>query len=189
MGLVISLHGPKGSGKDQFYTAIRSAFPDLRVKKVAFADPIKDEVCRIFGLADEAEYDLFKRTDIAYNLPNLGPRTVSGRQIVREIGMMLRTEDEQRFVRYVQEKIASEPDTVWCITDLRFDNELQAIRESIGGVVVKIRRGGVKYDGHVTETEIADDACDVVIHNDHITLEEYNRLAIEEFKNIMEVTV
>lgn len=181
MGLVIGLHGAKGSGKDQFYKAAKEAFPNKDIRKIAYADPIKNEVCRIFDLQSEEEYDNFKRTHLSFALPSqmirsMSMRKVFGRQVVREIGMLMRRYDEQQFVRYVEDEIKKAPDAVWCITDLRFQNELDSIKNALGGIVIKIKRSGFGYDGHVTETEFPDEVCDHTIYNNNISLEDYNNV-------------
>ncbi len=182
MSVVIGLHGAKGVGKDEFYRVAKRLFPLHDIRKVAYADPIKNEVCRIFNLADEQQYDRFKRTDIMFNLGNRDiASAVPGRQVVREIGMMMRRYDEGQFVRYVEDQINSVPGAIWCITDLRFTNELQSLC-NIGGRVVKILRNGITYDGHVTETEFADDVCDYVIHNQTNKLDQYH----QDVKQVME---
>lgn len=191
MPLVIGLHGAKGSGKDQFYKAVKAAFPLHNVRKIAYADPIKNEVCRIFGLKDEQEYDDFKRTQVMYTLPDREShdneaQAVSGRQVVREIGMMMRGYNPNQFVQYVENEIMKDPGTVWCITDLRFENELTSIRNNLGGVIVKIKRDGVDFDGHVTETEFSDDLCNFIVYNTDLTLDEYNELAIETMYKILD---
>lgn len=189
MTLVIGLHGAKGSGKDQFYKAVKAAFPQLDVRKIAYADPIKNEVSRIFGLQSEEEYDAFKRTTIKFNIPRNRypePRLVEGRQVVREIGMMMRSYDEGQFVRYVEDEIRKAPQAVWCITDLRFDNELKSIKNELNGIVIKIKRGGVEFDGHITETEFPDEVCSSIIHNVGLSLEQYNEVVVQEMNKIMQ---
>lgn len=178
--MIIGLHGAKGSGKDQFYRAIKAEYPDLNIRKIAYADPIKNEVCRIFELQTEEQYDAFKRTLVSYTLPGYLTHHVEGRQIVREIGMKMRSYDPTQFVRHVEDEIAKDPTAVWCITDLRFDNELESIRK-LNGVVLKIKRSGFEFDGHVTEVEFPNLECDVILYNDNLSLEQYNNLAILEF--------
>ena len=189
MGLVIGLHGAKGSGKDQFYKAVKAAYPHLNVRKIAYADPIKNEVSRIFGLANEQEYDSFKRTTVKFNILQNSypqPHMVDGRQVVREIGMMMRSYDENQFTRYVEEEIAKDPNALWFITDLRFDNELKSIKNQLGGIVIKIKRGGFDFDGHVTETEFPDEVCSSVLYNVDLTLEQYEVQVVEEMSKIMQ---
>lgn len=173
MSVVIGLHGAKGVGKDEFFKVAKRAFPLHDIRKIAYADPIKNEVCRIFGLHNEQEYDWFKRIDVSFSLTGVARRNVEGRRVVREIGMMMRNYDEGQFVRYVESEIAKAPGAIWCITDLRFENELTSIR-NLGGVVVKILREGISYDGHVTETEFSNDRCDYVINNQTNLLAQYH---------------
>lgn len=186
MTVVIGLHGAKGSGKDQFFKAASAAFPHLDIRKIAYADPIKHEVCRIFDMHSEEQYDAFKRTNVSYQLPGYLSHSVPGRQVVREIGMMMRGYDTGQFVRYVEDTIHTAPQAIWCITDLRFDNELESIRTVLGGLIIKIKRGGVTYDGHVTEKELPDDVCDTIINNTDLTLEQYNDLVATEMTKIMQ---
>lgn len=54
----------------------------------------------------------------------------------------------------------------WIITDTRFPNEAQAIKEK-GGVVIKVERPGVgPVNNHPSETALKDYPFDYVIHND-----------------------
>lgn len=191
MSLIIGLHGAKGSGKDQFFKAVKDAFPQLKVRKIAYADPIKEKVMNIFDLKDEQAYDDFKRTQVNYTLPDRVVRQnevhqVAGRHVVREIGMLMRSYNENQFVQYVEDAIQNDPEGIWCITDLRFDNELSSIKNNLGGIVIKINRDGVGFDGHVTETEFPDEVCTSVIHNVGLTLEQYNQVVVQEMNKIMQ---
>lgn len=170
--MIIALHGAKGSGKDEFYRLVQTIFPDLYVRKVAYADPIKDEICNIFDLQTEYQYDQFKRSDVTYQLPGYITHVIPGRHVVREIGMLMRSYDESQFVKYVERRIKIDDDAVWFITDCRFQNEVDSVKQ-MGGIIVKIKRDVASYDGHVTETEIADTDCDFVIENNG-TIEEFS---------------
>lgn len=186
MTLVIGLHGARGSGKDQFYKAVKEAFPQLDVRKIAFADPIKQEIMKLFDLVTEEQYDLFKRSEIAYRLPGYHSHVIPGRHIVREIGMLMRRYDENQFVEYVASQIDKNPQALWCITDVRFDNELCMIKQRFNGLLIKIKRSGVNFDGHATETEFPDELCSSIVYNNHITLEQYNKLVINEMNKILQ---
>jgi len=165
--MIIGLTGAKGSGKDLFYTIANTQYPHLDIRKIAYADPIKEQIMNIFELQSELEYDAFKRSTVNYTLHSgqNTPATVAGRRLVREIGMLMRSYDVNQFTQYVEDKIAEAPRATWIITDLRFDNEVSSIKK-LGGLIIKIKREGYGYDGHVTETEISDDLCSSVIHND-----------------------
>jgi hypothetical protein len=187
MTLVIGVHGAKGSGKDQFFKAAKAAFPDIDIRKVAYADPIKYEVSNIFGIEGEQQYDQFKRTDLSFTVDDgQSYQHVAGRRVVREIGMLMRRYDPHQFVRYVEQYIQTAPQAVWCVTDVRFENELYSIKNNLRGIIVKINRAGYHFDGHATETEIADGQCDLIINNDNLTLDQYNDLVAREFAKILQ---
>lgn len=182
--LVIGLHGAKGSGKDQFFQIVQRAFPTHSVRKLAYADPIKFQLLKIFQLDDEQQYDEMKRSNVTLDLPS-GQLTVDGRHVVREIGMLMRHYDSHQFVRYVETVIKSSPGgTIWFVTDVRFPNEVKSIRDQLNGSIVKIKRPGYEYDGHVTESEVADELCDHIIHNVG-TLQDYQQQVEALFTSMM----
>lgn len=185
MGLVIGLHGSKGSGKDQFFTVLRKNFPQLDVQKIAYADPIKTEVMNIFDLQSEDQYDLFKRTQLQFCLHSgqNTPDCVFGRQVVREIGMLMRRYNSEQFIQYVNQHITASPNALWCVTDLRFDNELQSLQMLDNSIIVKVKRPGYNFDGHVTETELPDSECSSIINNDG-TLEQYEEKILDTMRSI-----
>lgn len=185
MALVIGLNGAKGVGKNYFYEVVKKNYPNLDIRQIAYADPIKKEVCKIFELRDEQQYDLFKRSTVEYKLPDFINHTVLGRQVVREIGMLMRSYDETQFVRYVEGEITKAPSAIWCVTDVRFKNEFKSIRSITDGVIVKIKRTNYSYDGHITETEFDDKKCDIVIHNNS-DIQVYEKVVLGEFQSLLD---
>lgn len=161
--MIIALHGPKQSGKDYFYQTVQQHFPHLPIEKIAFADFLKKQLMIILQLNNEQEYDLFKTQNISFNLFG-EDRVVSGRHLVREIGMMIRRLRPEIFNEDVKNRIQSQPDKIWIITDLRFSDESDLIQQ-MGGVLVKIRRLGFSYDGHITETELSDTRFNFNLNN------------------------
>jgi energy-coupling factor transporter ATP-binding protein EcfA2 len=178
MPKIIALTGAKGCGKDTTARILHEAYHESgkrRVRPIAFADPIKHEVMRIFGLPLIADYDAFKRSTLNYN-----GGTIQGRQVVREIGMMMRRYDVNQFVEYVDDKIQQDPDAIWVLTDLRFDNELIHL-QNLGAKIVKIDRPiGNMIDTHITERGFDNSICDIIIEN-KATLEEYNTQVLHVF--------
>lgn len=184
MSKIIALTGAKGCGKDTVADILIDAYyapVDRRVRRVAFADPIKNEVMRIFGLNTVHDYDVFKRSLVTSN--NFA---VDGRQVVREIGMLMRRYDVNQFVEYVDEQVEKDPDAIWVVTDLRFDNELIHL-QNLGAKIVKIERNTLDViDTHITERGFDNSVCDVVIEN-KTTLEQFNGQVLEVFdKKLME---
>jgi hypothetical protein len=66
--VIILLNGPPKSGKDTAYTLLKSGveeyLPQLRLARVAFADPIKKCVRDILGLDNYAEEFLEQKKDV-----------------------------------------------------------------------------------------------------------------------------
>lgn len=184
MSEIIALTGAKGCGKDTVADILIEGFKNYTsrpIHRIAFADPIKNEVMHIFNLRDIEQYDKFKRTSLEYD-----GDVVAGRHVVREIGMLMRRYDVNQFVDYVDQQIASEPNAIWIITDLRFDNELIHL-QNLGAKVVKIDRpfNGV-IDTHITERGFDNSICDILIEN-KTTLDEFKDQVLKIFdKKLME---
>lgn len=170
---VIALTGPKGSGKDTVGELIKQYFntsPVFKAHTIAFADPIKTVVKDLFVFETTKEYDDFKRTTCNFSLPKQLTRDmqlyqVEGRHLVREIGMLMRKYDEKQFTNYVIGEIRYQPNDVWVVTDLRFDNEYLAMK-NLGAKIINIKRPNYEYDGHITERGFNDSLVDYQLLND-----------------------
>lgn len=172
---IIALTGAKGSGKDTVGDIMQALSTSIDyvvgwrvpVKKIAFADPIKRQIEHIFNLNtnNNDQYDLFKRSVLNYNIADQETRSVEARHVVREIGMLMRSYDDKQYVNYVRAAINNDPNAVWVITDLRFDNEYMMLRE-MGAIITKIVRPQVDSDGHITERGFGDHMVDKIIMND-----------------------
>lgn len=168
---IIALTGPKGSGKDTVADLIVAHYQAQwkTVRRLAFADPIKKVIQHIFQLDNRTndEYDRLKRASIDIFDTDKIMRTVSGRHVVREIGMMMREYDDKQFNNYIEDQFKSAHFTtnnVFVITDLRFDNEYTMLRHW-GAKIVKVERPGYTYDGHITERGFDDHLVDFTIDN------------------------
>lgn len=184
---VIALAGVKGSGKDSVAKIIQNHGNDngLTVRTVAFADPIKKVVQHIFELDDTSneQYDLFKREVVKYQLPGYFSHLVTGRHIVREIGMLMRGYDDQQYIRYVRSKIESEPESIWIVTDMRFENEYSFLKEEYNAAMIKVKRVVDSTDKHITEREFADYRVRHLIEN-YSTKENLVKETLEVFETI-----
>jgi len=180
--VVIALTGPKGSGKDTVADMLVGYYQAQykTVHRIAFADPIKKVVQHIFDLdpTSNNQYDLFKRSNITYQLSGHMNHIVPGRHVVREIGMLMRSYDEKQFNDYIEQQFKSVQfanNNVFVVTDLRFDNEYTLLRRW-KAIIVKVDRPGYHYDGHITERGFDDHLVDFTISNEGSLLDLTNNV-------------
>lgn len=160
--MIIALSGYKGSGKDTLANFFIKRHQFIRH---AFADKIKD-VCSDILQLDPTDLDDFKRGGVVWN-----GKEIPGRDIVRGIGMLMRSYDEKQFVSDVDQRIASERSQGhqnFVITDLRFDNEVEWLDNQTDDVlIVFITRPNIGGDNHVSEQlDHIKKVADVTIVND-----------------------
>ena len=79
--------------------------------------------------------------------------------------MLMRGYDEYQFNDYVSDIRHNEPDKVWIVTDVRFENEFE-LMQNLGATMIQITHPDCNYDGHVTERGFADKPVDFTIAND-----------------------
>lgn len=184
--MLIGLVARKQSGK--------STFADYLVKEYsfinqAFADPIKDACKIIFDFSDEQTEGVLKEVmDKRWGITPrqafqiIGtdvfrqhlPKTVPG---LKEIGDQFWIERFKIWYRKNMDKNV-------IVSDVRFPNEAQLIRD-MGGVIVKIQRSGVKNgDTHISETLIDNIEEDSMIRND-FSLETYYQHIDELMSHIL----
>jgi hypothetical protein len=141
---IIGLTGYKGSGKD---TAANFMW-FLGYKRFAFADNLK-KICEIaFGLSHAQLHGNAKEIiDTRYNL--------TPRQIMQIVGTDL---FKNRFPHIWINAFKNTyiPGKCYVITDVRFEDEAQCIKEC-GGKIICINRGLKRNDTHISEREIPHD--------------------------------
>jgi hypothetical protein len=177
---IIGLIGRARSGKDTFAARLVAEHGYTRL---AFADALKDMALEVDPVVD---YDW--RSGDARHLSEFvrlygwehakdGPPEV--RRFLQNLGVAVRNADPDFWVSRVREQLphfsdpASQRPIV--VTDVRFRNEADMIREA-DGILVRITRPGQAEDSHVSETELAYHRCDHVVANDR-TLADLHTLA------------
>jgi len=180
---LIGLHGKAKHGKDTVYK-ILSEYLDFPVKRDAFADRLKLSAIRNFypDISVEAAYEVCETLKqegsyVAFADENGIIDGVSGREFLQHYGteahrevfaddfwiaaVLPDTSDKLNFGR---------TDGQWSllvITDVRFPNEAEAVREA-GGVVWQVIRPALDSDNddHPSEKPLPRDLVDFVIVND-----------------------
>ena len=189
MPKLIGITGRKFNGKD---TLGKFLIDTYGYKRFAFADPLK-EACRcIFGFDDEQLYGNSKEIEDSYW--HCTPRKVLqfvGTELFRNnMGQIVPDLGEKIWVEVVKRMILKEwekdPNKLIVITDLRFANEVEVIR-NMGGMILRVKRDSVNtsVDVHASELEIEQLNVDHEIPNngtkkelfeksmDHITSSKY----------------
>ena len=130
MPLIIGLSGKACAGKD---TLADPHFTIHGYKRMSFAEVLKETCQRLFKLTKE-QTDGRKKDEIDKRY-NLTPRDI----LVR-VGNFCRLIDPNIWVRLLMEKIDALPaETRVVITDVRYTNEANAIREK-DGVLIRLER-------------------------------------------------
>ena len=174
--LLIGLHGKAGSGKDALGRLLRSQLD--KSLRMAFADPVKSAAAVIFDVKhDVAHSPEFKEWYSSY-------WGLTGRQMLQLLGTeAIRGTFGQDFWvkrwRLEAESFLNAGYPV-IVTDVRFENEADAIREMGGTIVHVIRPNWQALDGsegaHASEAGIQLQLWDYTVSNDG-TLEDLGRKA------------
>lgn len=145
--LLIGLVGHKGSGKNLSADFICAAFPQFH--QDAFANTLKEVCAAIFGLTEQEMHDPATKEQRLERYPFQSPR-----EIMQKMGTeAVRSNWPEAWIEAISRRIKMYPNIV--ITDVRFSNEAEMIRER-GGKLVRISRPRVtpenEKDLHASET-------------------------------------
>ena len=165
---LIGISGLMGSGKDQFAEYIRdNAYDYFVIKK--FGGKLK-EICGLLLGVDQSVFE-----DQEYKKQSLGPEW--GGMTVRDMLQVVGTECMRDTLHpdvWVNALITEfetdkgEPGSWdcphWLVTDVRFPNEANRIKEN-GGIVIRINRKGVVRTDHPSETALDHYPFDYYVEN------------------------
>lgn len=133
--------------------------------RVSFADPLRKMLERLLssvGLS-KLEVSYFMNEGKEQEIPVIG---TSFRQLARTLGTEWGRDciDQSLWVNVFASKVKRLHSPV-CVDDLRFPNELEALR-GMGFVLVRIQRDNLRVDSHRSDTALRDfDEWDHVIVN------------------------
>jgi hypothetical protein len=142
--MIIGIAGFQGSGKDTIADYLCNIYG---FKRDSFAATLKDAVAAVFGWDRELlegrtkESRAWRETVDAWwanrlNMPNLTPRLVLqkwGTEVARSAW------HDDTWIASLENKLVKAHNDI-VITDVRFPNEIQAVRNA-GGVVIRVVRG------------------------------------------------
>jgi hypothetical protein len=170
--MIIGLNGRKGSGKDTVYEIIRGFKPYAR--RLAFADKMKTAAAKSLGLDGSEEelvatmnacksewtFDVFAELG---STPWAPIHMFSGREYLQNFGAAMRDVYGDNF--WIDLTLpTTPPEGLLVITDVRYWNEAQAVKD-LGGKVWFIHRENAKDEMHLSEYPIAEHLIDEWISN------------------------
>ena len=158
------------------------------VKAYNFADPLKRLCISLFGLDREQCYGTDEQknslTDILWD--NVSQDS-SGRMTAREFMQFFGTNicrkiKDDVWVSLCIKQIKDENPNLALIGDCRFKNEIDAVHEA-GGKVIYFTRKSESSDGHDSEKASEyKDHYDCIIDNTNTSVEEQNKLVLEQIQ-------
>jgi hypothetical protein len=159
--MIIGITGVKGVGKNEYANALTKGFaqldPTRPVVEYSFATPFKALLQRVLNCSPEMIEALKNGTgSLTVRDKDLVPSSThfDGRTFVREIGMAIRTANSDYLLDEAWKFIGDHIHYHIIITDVRFEDEAQFVREICRGDVVCIVSNKSKSDGHITEKGI-----------------------------------
>lgn len=163
---LIGVSGKKRSGKDEFFK-IFNDFSGNIYDCTKFAGKLKT-ICSI--ITGQPEFKFYDGTYCDEYLPDWN-------MTVREIQQLIGTElfrntlDKDVWVKSLF--VDFKPNDKWIITDVRFPNEIEAIKKH-GGIIIRIENPNINNSNtHSSETSLDNyNDWDYIIRNDG-TLDEY----------------
>lgn len=155
---IVGICGGIGAGKD---TVANALIEVLEYRRISFAWKLKQVCADVFcGVPNAAFFgsqaDKRERLD-AYGLPGM-----TGRKILETIGAACRAVDPDVWLRYAMRLVDGHDEAGrWVISDVRYQNEIDAIHER-GGVVWRVQKAGIisEYTGHESDRGWRDFAVD-----------------------------
>lgn len=159
MPLLLGIAGPAGSGKDTIGTRL-SIHHDFVM--TSFAEPLRCAAMEVFGL----DYDHFIDRELKETVN--GYWGLTPRQMLQRLGTeaIRGTFGAEFWIRRWCQTYAEVQGTDnVVVTDVRFPEEAQMVRER-GGIMVHVMRDGVTRFNHASDQDIAFLAGDHAIEND-----------------------
>ena len=159
----------KQVGKD---TSADALCRDLNFRKVAFADVLRDLAMEIDPIITSSPQSVnmgIGRGRLAWAIQGLGYENAKQtytevREFLQRLGLACRNQFGEDF--WVEQAFKDvDPDDNVVFSDVRFENEAQAIRDA-GGILIKVIRPGFNGDDHVSENALGDwDDWDLEVNN------------------------
>ncbi len=166
--MLFAFSGLKGSGKD---TAANVLVHEYGFTRIAFADAVRELALIIDPEVPSPNTGYYYR--LSYMVEMYGWDQI--KRLIPEVRRLLQVIGTEGGRMLVGENVwvdilakrfpdIGSEDVRYVITDCRFDNEVEFVRNN-GGKLVWINRPGLVSDGHASESEHIRDLASVVVYN------------------------
>lgn len=164
--MLIGLNGLPGSGKDEVYE-ILSGLLEMKVRRVAFADKMKVSAARSLGFKGTDE-EAFEYCNVLKSINNLiltPDSCLSGREYIENYGTEGHRDvfGEDFWVDATLPRDFDHSNGLTVVTDVRFDNEAERVRD-LGGEVWLVERN-LTASNHASQQPISNKLIDKVLLN------------------------
>jgi hypothetical protein len=164
--MLIGLTGRAQAGKDTVYERARHIYGD-RVQRRSFADALYNSSAATLGVSEECLREWKSDPDITVEVHHrvYGPiQMLSVRQYLQRTGTEAHRDlfGEDFWVDHLD--LSHDPDTIVFVTDVRFDNEAQAIIDA-GGYIVQVIGPETADDAHRSEAGVDPRLTEWVVDN------------------------
>lgn len=132
MSNIIGICGVARVGKDTLFEAISQCCPNKRIHRRAFAD----------GLKEECEQFLSSNVGISAFTEDEGEKLLIRPFLVTYGTHLRRKMDPYCWIKIVSKSIERSTGEIFIITDLRYENELDWVKDG-GGTVIHLSRHGI----------------------------------------------
>jgi hypothetical protein len=177
--VIVGMVGHLRAGKDSVaahlikdYGFARYAFADVLKDAALHLDPIVQVEAQTAygygyggGLYEYAEVVETRLTEVVGAMGWDAAKAIPEvRRTLQEYGMSIRAIDPLFWVRAAMGRLVHDTRPV-VVTDVRFPNEVDAIRDK-GGIIVRVTRPGANGDNHISERALNDTRADYTLNND-----------------------
>lgn len=161
---LIGISGKMQSGKDTVASIIKKlSYIDWEIVK--FADTLKDITCLLLNCSrEDLESSDFKSSPLDDRWQNFHNEQLTPRKVMQLIGTDLFRNGlhPNTWVNTLSNKFTN--DSFWIVTDVRFPNEAEFIKNN-GGILIRIERESIELSNHLSETALDDYEFDYIINN------------------------
>lgn len=143
---IIGIVGPIGSGKSCVGEYLVDKY---NFKEYSFADALKKSICSLYGINKRLLYGT--QNDKELHIPYWD---TNGRKLCQTIGTLFRENiDTDFWIRRMHLDILNNYDDKIVITDIRYPNEFEYVKNNLNGLIIFINRENINYQNYNHESE------------------------------------